>query len=312
MFRRIAITTTSALALLGPGAALATIDNTATVTGTYGASQVTAEDVASVPVSAADPGLSIAKTVGTPTIASGAKADRADAGDTIAYTITITNDGNVTLDGVAPNDPGPTFNGQSGTGTMGGFTVQGSSPAASTASLAPGESAIFEASYTMSDLDVYHAADVTDGVVNTATASGTLPGGGAAYNDPDEAEGIESLPFKAEIALTKTAVLNDLDADNLADKDETITYTYTVTNTGNVPLSGVSVADVHEGANLATGSDIVAETLVSDGPLASGPTLASSTDDGTAGNGIWGVLQPEAVISFTYTHTVTQAEVDGG
>ena len=71
------------------------------------------------------------------------------------------------------------------------------------------------------------------------------------------------------------------------------------------------MADVHEGANLTSGSDITSEALTSDGPLLAS-TGATSTDDATADNGIWGTLQPEAVVTFTYVHTVTQTEVDGG
>jgi uncharacterized repeat protein (TIGR01451 family) len=294
-----------------PNTAFSNIDNTAQVRGSYGGQQVTAEDTATVPVSPASPDLEILKAVSTPTISNGSKSDRADAGDTITYTITVTNIGNVTLTGVTPVDTGPKFNGQAGTGSFGSFVVRGTSPSANAATLAPGESAIFEATYIMSDLDVYHAADVPSGVVNKATARGNLLKG-EGFTDADEAQVETSLPHKAEIALSKSALLNDLDGDNLADKDETITYTYTVTNVGNVPLSGISVTDIHEGATLAIGTDIISEKLISDGPLSTGPTASASVDDGTGDNGIWGLLQPEAIVSFTYIHTVTQAEVDGG
>lgn len=304
-------TAVPAAALLSGSAAMATIDNTATVSASYGAQEVTAEDTVRVTVSPAAPDLGIEKTAGSPTTENGAKSDRVDAGDTITYTITIENLGNVTLENVTPVDPGPQFNGEDGTGTMGGFIVSGSDPEAATATLAPGESATFTAVYTLSDLDVYLAADVTDGVTNTATSTGDTSGG-ESYDDTDEATGTTALPYVAEIDLVKEADLDDTNENGFADLGETITYTYSVTNTGNVPLTGISVSDVHEGATLSAGTDIVSETLVSDGPLATGPTTATSTDDATPGNGIWGVLQPEAVVRFTYTHTVTQTEIDGG
>lgn len=307
-----------AAALSGVAAttAQAQIYNEATVTGSYGATPVEASDDESVDVAPSAPDLEIVKTASAPDISMG-QADRADAGDTITYTFVITNKGNVTMTGVTPVDDGPTFGGQAGTGTLSAFTVNGTSPAEATATLAPDASATFTAVYTLSDLDVYHAADTAaltgaakSLVANTAAAAGTDPTT-TAYEDPDTDEArVELVPFP-EIDLVKASSLDDTNNNGFADKDEVITYTYTVTNTGNVPLTGVSVADVHEGANLTSGSDITSEALTSDGPLLAS-TGATSTDDATADNGIWGTLQPEAVVTFTYVHTVTQTEVDGG
>ncbi len=296
----------------------AAITNEATVTGFYAAAEVESSDDETVPVAEGAPDLLIVKTASAPDI-SAAQADRADAGDTITYTFVITNNGNVTMSGVTPVDDGPTFGGQTGTGTLSAFTVAGSDPAESTATLAPSESATFTAVYTLSDLDVYHAADTTllEGaaralVANTAAASGVDPQD-ATYQDPDTDDAaVELAPFP-ELNLEKTAVLDDTNANTFADVDEVITYTYTVTNTGNVPLTGITVADIHEGAALASGSDITSEALSATSPaLLAATTGAVSADDGTADNGIWGTLQPEDVVVFTYVHTVTQAEVDGG
>lgn len=56
--------------------------------------------------------LSVEKTGAFP------DATIAAEGTVIEYTVTITNTGNVTLFGVAPNDPGPRFSGVQGTGTL--------------------------------------------------------------------------------------------------------------------------------------------------------------------------------------------------
>jgi uncharacterized repeat protein (TIGR01451 family) len=89
-----------------------------------------------------------------------------------------------------------------------------------------------------------------------------------------------------------------------AEVGETITYTYTVVNTGNVAISGIVINDTHEAA-------LLPQAAFTEGSLVEGPLgIPASTD--AAVNGSWDVLQPGATVTFTYVHTVTQAEVDGG
>lgn len=311
----------AALSGVAATGAQAQIYNEATVTGFYGgttpADTVSATDDETVPVVDGAPDLSVTKTASAATILLGANNDRSDALDTITYTFVVKNEGNVTMTGVTPVDTGPTFDGEDGTGTLSAFTVVGGTD--TTATLAPGEEATFTAVYTLSEVDVYRAADtaalVGDAkklVANTAASSGLAPSQTVAYVDPDTHDALtEIIPFP-EIGLVKLATLDDTNGTiaDKAEEGEVITYTYTVTNTGNVPLTGVTVADVHEGAALTSGTDIKSEALSTDGALATAtPAVASSdaTDDG-----IWDTLQPGATVVFTYVHTVTQTEVDGG
>ncbi len=91
---------------------------------------------------------------------------------------------------------------------------------------------------------------------------------------------------------------------------QTVTYSYVVSNIGNVAVTNISVNDQH-GTPPSTipvgGTGIKNETLTTPGPLGAG-----ASPDTTPNNGIWSTLAPGASVTFTYTHTVTQAEIDHG
>ncbi len=82
---------------------------------------------------------------------------------------------------------------------------------------------------------------------------------------------------------------------------QTITYTYKVTNTGNVPVANVTVADTHNGTGVFTGPN--SETLTDVAPL-------GDSSDATANNGIWSLLGVGDTVTFTATYVVTQHDVD--
>jgi uncharacterized repeat protein (TIGR01451 family) len=84
------------------------------------------------------------------------------------------------------------------------------------------------------------------------------------------------------LTIEKTGTLDDLDGDGLIDLGETISYSFLVTNTGAVTLTGVTVNDP-----LLTNAGV----SVSPAPLTLGP-------GGSA--------------TFTATYTPTQAEIDAG
>jgi hypothetical protein len=91
---------------------------------------------------------------------------------------------------------------------------------------------------------------------------------------------------------------------------QTVTYTYTIANTGNIVINNVQISDMHGTPAVLVptgGAGIKSETLTVPGPLGAG-----ASPDTTANNGIWSTLAPGATIQFTYIHTVTQAEIDNG
>ena len=283
----------------------ATIDNSAVAVGTFAAADDTtsAPSTASVPV-LTNRDITIVKTVFTaPSIAAGADPAVTDAGDSVVYRYTITNNGSTTENNVIPIDTGPTFDGETAVSSLSAFTeVTGvGAGTGDAATLAPGETVVFEADYTFAELDILNAAGVTDGVSNIATASSDeIPA------SPPSPPALTTIPAVPELEVVKVAVLNDETvADGFAEAGETITYTYTVTNTGNVALTNVGIQDTHEGVLLTGASLPVGETITTEG-------LAGPSDIGTANDGVIDTLEAGAVATFTVTLTVTQDEVDDG
>ena len=291
----------------------ASIDNTAQATGTYNAATSNyGSSSQSVPVAAAAPSMTIVKTAAAPTVAAGANITQTDAGDTITFTYVVTNNGNVTMNSVAPVDTGPLFGGFAATASLGAFSPL-------TATIAPTASQTFTATYTLSTLDVYHGAGLAGSnlVTNSAVAAGTFGPGNTAYSIPPASKSSATTTIVGfpQLAITKTAVLTDKGGGTAgkADVGETITYTYVISNTGTVPITSVSPTDLHDtnpgpGALVGLGgANIAGETLTAPGPLGAG-----ASSDATAGNGIWSVLAPGASVTFTWAHVVTQAEFNHG
>jgi hypothetical protein len=248
--------------------------------------------------------LSVTKTVTAPTTTLGTYPGLTDAGDTITYTYVVKNTGSVPLTAALPTDIGPKFNGIAGTNALSAF-----SPAAGVA-LAVGATQTFTASYTLSANDVSNAVGIINGVSNTASAtakSPTLINITAPISNATTA--IVAVP---NLTITKLAALTDTPGLTLAkaDLNELITYTYTITNTGNVPITNVSVNDIHGAPSITVplgAGGITSETLTTTGPLG-----AAASPDATANNGIWSTLAPGATATFKWLHLVNQAEIDHG
>ncbi|WP_406209451.1 hypothetical protein OH807_38800 [Kitasatospora sp. NBC_01560] len=159
-------------------------------------------------------------TVAAPSITKTAAEGSFVTGETIHYTYTVTNRADVPLTTVAVTDNGP------GTPTV-------TCPAGP---LAPGASANCTASYPAT------AADTAAGrIVNTATVTAAAPTGQVVTATSNQV----SVPLRA-LAVTKKATETQFTAAG-----QTIHYTYTVTNTGQAPLTGVGVTDLTPGVNVS-------------------------------------------------------------
>ncbi len=230
------------------------VSNTATAHGT----DPRGVDVPSNPSSTNTP---VNQAVGLSLLKSAAVTDvnndgRTDLGDTIEWSFLVKNTGTSTLTNVTVTDP-----------TAGAVTCP-------VTTLAPGASTTCTATspYTMTQTDVDAAV-----VNNTATASGKEPNGSSVPSSPSST----STPVSQRpiLTLTKTATVTDVNGDGKTDLGDTITWGFTVENTGTVTLSIILVTD----------------------PTAGGVTCPTT------------VLAPgESMMCSAAPHTIDQADVDAG
>ena len=147
-------------------------------------------------------------------IAKAANCTEAHEGDEITYTYNVTNTGDSPLSDVSVSDD------KAGDAAYQSGDTNGDNK------LDVGETWILTANYTVTGGD-------TNPLVNLATASGT-DASGKAVSAQDEAS-VDIL--SPAIAMAKAANCTE------AQEGDEITYTYNVTNTGDTPLSNVSVSD---------------------------------------------------------------------
>ena len=164
----------------------------------------------------------------------------------ITYPLLVVNAGNVTLTNVSVSDP---------------LAAPVTCP---DTTLAPGGSTVCTANYLVTQ------ADVDAGViVNTATATGTPPTG---PDVTDEDTHTEPITQTAAITLAKDT------SDTLDFVGQTLSYSFIVTNAGNVTLTDVSLTD----------------------PLIAGVSCPDT------------VLGPGQSTTCVGSYTVTQADIDAG
>ena len=287
--------------------AYAAIVNTVTATGTAPGGPVngvTANDGESVDVADDKPQIAVVKSF---TFAPGGDLNNdgdVDPGDIVAYTYTVTNNGNVTLQNVSLADAHdgvgapltivtPTLvttdNGSAAAGTINDSTDTGSADNDWDV-FGPGDVITFTSVYTVVPGDLTAATSSDGDIDSTVTASGNY--------DPGTGNTVVTANSSVAVPLTITPSLQIAKvADDTTDvvAGQVVTYTYTVTNNGNVPISNVALADTHNGA---------AGALVP-----AFQSFTTNTGSTNTGNTIT-VLQPGDVAIYTASYTVTQNDID--
>ena len=189
------------------------------------------------PIETPNPSLAVVKTSD--------KTGVVKLGETITYTITVTNNGNVTINDIEVTDE---LTGNTGDNA---FTID---------RLAVGETKQFTATYTVTEDDILEGT-----IVNRATATGTTPD--PDIEKPDVTPGETEDPVEEEkpaLAIDKKVV----DPKEEYQIGEVVTYEITVTNIGNVTQKNILVEDQMKAAGQARITNIDGANGISNGKQA--------------------------------------------
>jgi hypothetical protein len=284
--------------------AFATIDNTATANGTGPSGPLTpVTDSVSVDVIDAAPATTVAKSWAFAVGGDVNNDGNVDPGDSVVYTYVVTNSGNVTIqdvgltdahDGVNgalvfTNPTSPTDNTVAGdvTGTTGDSQNSDGFGDGVWDVLGPADVITFTALYTVGAGD-FTAGTSSDGDIdNTATVASLYNG-----SPVPDSTGPAAVPLDNTPRFTLDKVADDITDRAVGD---VVTYTYTLENTGNVPITNVTLGDVENGSGSLTGPNFASWTTQN------GSTLTGNTINS---------FNPGSIAVYSATYTVTQSDVN--
>ena len=221
--------------------------NTATATGTFNNTPITSAPSSVTSTATQSPAITIAKTTTTPTYSA--------VGNVLSYSLLITNTGNVPLTNLAVADPNAVL------GACAAVAIGGT--------LNPGQSTTCPATHAVVQADI-NAGSYT----NTATATGTF------NNTP-----ITSAPSSVTSTATQSpaiTIAKTTTTPTYSAVGNVLSYSLLITNTGNVPLTNLAVAD----PNAVLGA--------------------------CAAVAIGGTLNPGQSTTCPATHAVVQADINAG
>ena len=146
----------------------------------------------------------------------------AQVGETIDYSFTVSNTGNLTLSNVTITDPL-----MSVPGTLATLAVSAS------------DNSTFSGTYVITQTDIDNGS-----VSNLATANASDPSMNPILVQSNSGVLlVTNLPTIASMSLVKTGLFVDTNMDGFAQVGETIDYSFTITNTGTLTLSNVTITD---------------------------------------------------------------------
>lgn len=285
--------------------AFATIDNTATATGNGPSGPMTpVTDEVHVDVIDAAPATTVAKSWAFASPSGDVNDDgNVDPGDSVVYTYVVTNSGNVTIQDVGLTDAHDGVNGAlvfTNPTTETDNTVAGDVPGTTGDSdnadgfgdgvwdvLGPGDVITFTAAYTVGAGDFTAPASSDGDIDNTATVASLYNG-----TPVPDSTGTASVPLDSTPRFTLDKVADDITDRAVGDL---VTYTYTLENTGNVPITNVTLADVENGSGALSGPNFLSWTTQNGSALA-GNTITT--------------FNPGSIAVYSATYTVTQSDVD--
>jgi hypothetical protein len=212
-----------------------------------------------------NPHVTLTKTA---TLADGGTAAD-NAGDVINYAIGLANDGNMDLTNAVVTDPSVN---DFAAVMSGGFNVGDTNQ---DGELSVGETWQYTADHTVTQAEIDNGGVVDPALAISNTASAVTDQGATAT-----ASASVSIAQNPSLALVKAGTFNDTNGDGFAEPGETVSYTFSEQNTGNMTLHNVAVTDPG--------------ISVSGSPIAS---LAPGATDTT---------------TFTGSYTITQADIDAG
>ena len=216
------------------------------------------------------------------TVAKSVNLASISAPSALNYTVTLVNTGDGAMTGVTPVDilaqgassTPLTLSGPAGDGgTVGTFDI--------------GETWTYAASYAAGQAQIDNGANLVNTVSVTTTQTGA---------STQQASATTTVVQTSGLSIVKSA-----DQPGPVIAGQNISYSYAVTNTGNVTINNVTISDVHNGYGaFPTPAGEVIQTDIA--------PAGDSSD--AAANGSWDVLSPGDTIRFTTIYQVVQADID--
>ena len=236
----------------------------------------------------------------------------ADVGDVITYTITVHNTGNIPANNVVITDPipaGTTYVPGSVTGTV-AFTGDPTTAITLTAPLAASATATFTF-----QVKIGATVPATNPIPNTAAIAYTYT---VDPNDPDGASATGNSNTVYVQVSNATLITKKSVSEQIAYIGDTLTYSFSITNTGNVPADHVVLTDPVPNGTVYVAGSLAASVPVTGSPLTvitfTNAILPGETVTLSYKVKITAIPNPNPIVnvaSVDYAYTVNPQEPDG-